>query len=225
MSNHLTTPVRATSRVLDLRRVSPTGYVLTLERAGIDFRAGQLVTVHGGCVLDDRSYTICSGERDDHLQILFRLIPAGRLTPRLAALAAGDPLDISGPYGEFTLRDPARPVHFIATGTGVAPCRAFLRTHAGLRLTLLHGVRCEEDLFFREEFAALDYHPCVSAGSRRFFPGRVTACAAQRELPADAHYYLCGANEMFYEMREVLVARSVPAEQIFTEAYYYRGDE
>ena len=218
-------PARIASRVLALRRLSATGYELALERGGLDFRAGQLINIHGRDLLDDRSYTICSGERDGHLNILFRLIPSGRLTPQLAVLRAGDGLEISGPYGEFTLRDAERRLFFIATGTGIAPCRAFVRTHTGLKLTLLHGVRNGEDLFYRDEFAGLDYRPCVSGGAEAFFAGRVTDLAARMELPADADYYLCGANEMFYDMRDLLAVRGVPPARIFTEAYYYRGDD
>lgn len=217
--------MRQESRVVALRQLSPTGYELTMERGGLRFLAGQLINVHGRDALDERSYTVCSGERDGHLQIIFRLMPDGRLTPQLAELRPGGTVEISGPYGEFTLRDARRKIFFIATGTGIAPCRAFLRTHASIDLTLLHGVRCEEDLFYREEFSALDYRPCVSGGSSRHFTGRVTELAAQMQLPPDAHYYLCGANEMFYDMRDVLAARGVPPANVFTEAYYYRGDD
>jgi len=188
------------------------------------FRAGQLITVHGRESLDDRSYTICSGERDENLQILYRLMPRGRLTPQLDALRPGDEIEISGPYGEFTLRDSKARVVFVATGTGIAPARAYIRTHPRLRLTLLHGVRIEEDLVYRSEFEGIDYRPCLSGGPSGFFHGRVTDLASQIDLPAGAHYYLCGANEMFYDMRDVLTSRGVPASQIFTEAYYYRDD-
>lgn len=225
MSPALQLPARITSRVIALRRLSATGRELTLERGGLPFRAGQLVTVHGPDELADRSYTICSGEQDDQLQILFRLIPHGRLTPRLDALRVGDHIELSGPLGEFTLRDPAAQIFFFATGTGVAPARSFLRSHPGLNLTLVHGVREEADLFYRGEFGGIDYRPCVSGGAPPLFHGRVTGLAAAMDLPAGAHYYLCGANEMFYDMRDVLAARGVPPEHVFTEAYYYRADD
>jgi ferredoxin-NADP reductase len=214
-------PARTTARVVALRPLSPTGYELTLERGGLAFRAGQLLTVHGPTLEDDRNYTICSGEHDAHLQILFREIPAGRMTPRLAALRTGDAIEISAPLGEFTVRDPERPLWFIATGTGVAPCRAYLRSQAARSITLVHGVRQAADLFYASEFAALPYHPCVSGEPSAHFHGRVTAFCAGIDLPAAADYYLCGANEMFYEMRDLLAARGVPRDRIFTEAYYY----
>jgi NAD(P)H-flavin reductase len=215
---------RFATRVVSLRPLSATGFELTLERGGLAFRAGQLVNIHGRDVFEDRSYTVCSGERDDSIQVLFRLIPEGKLTPQLASLRPGDPLAVSGPYGEFTVRDTTRKIVFIATGTGIAPCRAYQRTHPGLDMAILHGVRRYEDLFYREELAGAAYHPCVSCEDGPGFRGRVTDYLRKFGCDPSAHFYLCGANEMFYDARDVLEACGVPAASIFTEAYYYRSD-
>ena len=217
-------PTRFVSRVLAARRLSPTGHELVLERGGIRFRAGQLLLVHGRELQEERSYTICTGEQDEALAIVFRMIPGGRLSPWLAALRAGDPVEISAPYGEFTLRDPGRTAVFVATGTGIAPARAFHRTYPDLDLRIVHGVRAAEDLFYRDEFRGRPYHPCLSQEDGAF-RGRVTDFCAAHPFPAGAHYYLCGANAMFYDMRDVLARRGVPSEQVFTEAYYYDGED
>lgn len=212
-------------RILRHRPLSPTAFELTLSRDGLEFKAGQLLNIHGRSLYEDRNYTITSGERDEFLQVIYRLIPTGALTPQLTPLASGDELEISAPFGEFTLRDRTRPIVFIATGTGIAPCRSFVRTHPDLHLTLLHGVRIAEDLFYRDEFAGRPYFPCLSADERVGFHGRVTDFSRTFTFPDHAHYYLCGANEMFYEMRDVLKERGVPTSSIFTEAYYYRHEK
>lgn len=215
-------PVRRwKARILRHRAISPTAFELTLSRDGLAFQAGQLLTIHGRDVTEDRNYTIASGEHDDFLQVLYRHIPAGVLTPQLVPKRAGDELSISAPCGEFVLRDRARPIVFVATGTGIAPCRAYLRTHPDLNLTLLHGVRTAEDLFYREEFAGRPYFPCLTADDRLGFKGRVTDFSRSIAFPPDAHFYLCGANEMFYEMRDLLAERGVSPSVLFTEAYYY----
>ncbi len=220
-------PRRWNTRVLSHRPLSPTAFELTLRRDGLAFQAGQLLTIHGRNLLDDRCYTIASGENDDELRVLYRLVPGGRLTPQLAQLKPGDAVEISAPYGEFTLRDPARPLIFVATGTGIAPCRAYLRTYPSLRLTVLHGVRTAADLFYRDELAAgADYHACVSGESAPgCFAGRVTACARTLDFPPEAQFYLCGANEMFYEMRDLLQGRGIALANAFSEAYYYGLDD
>ncbi len=215
-------PVRRwTARVLSHRPLSRTAFELVLSRDGVPFAAGQLLTIHGRELTEDRNYTIASGERDDFLTVLYRLIPGGILTPQLRALRAGDAVDVSAPCGEFVLRDRARPIVFVATGTGIAPCRAYARTHPDLDLTILHGVRTAEDLFYREEFAGRPYHPCLSAESGAGFHGRVTDFSRTFDFPAGAHFYLCGANEMFYEMRDLLKERGIDPAALFTEAYYY----
>lgn len=224
----MTHPVkRVPSRVVALNRLCATGYELLLERTGLTFTAGQLINLHGRDHFEDRSYTVCGGEQDEYLTVLFRHVPEGVLTPQLTQLKPGDIINISGPYGEFTLRDRARPVIFFATGTGVAPCRAYLRTHPELNLTLFHGVRFAEDLYYREEFKSIAYHPCVSREppAPGISNGRVTDLARATSFPPDSHFYLCGANEMIYEMQEILQERGVAPEAIFTEAYYYRFED
>ncbi len=214
---------RKCARVVRHVRLSETGYELVLERNGLVFDAGRLITLHGRDVTEDRSYTIASGERDEHLHILYRYVPAGVLTPQLIRLREGDTIELSGPYGQFVLRDPKRPIWFIATGTGVAPCHAYIRTHPSLDLTLVHGVRTEDDLFYRADFARYTYHPCLSKerkSSCHF--GHVTDHLAACDLPAEAHYYLCGAYEMIYDVQALLLEKGITPDRIFVEGYYYR---
>lgn len=220
-------PKAVTTRVVALNRLSDMGYELILERAGIEFKPGQLINIHGSNQQEDRSYTVCSGDRDETLTVLFRLVSSGVLTPRLAGLKTGDSVQISGPYGEFMIRDLTRPLVFVATGTGIAPCRAYLRSFPDINLTVLHGVRTEPDLFYRHEFTHVHYIPCLSGDprARQVFHGRVTERFAQIEFPPESHYYLCGANEMIYAMQELLDKRGVDRSSIFTEAYYYRSDD
>jgi len=220
-------PKTVTTRVVALNRLSDAGYELILDREGITFKPGQLINIHGRNHLEDRSYTVCSGDREEHLTILFRLVPSGILTPQLAAKKAGDSINISGPYGEFTVRDPLRPLVFFATGTGVAPCRSYLQSYPNIQMTLAHGVRTEQDLFYRDEFRHIPYTPCLSGDSKvhNVFHGRVTDFARSHEFDGNSHYYLCGANEMIYAMQELLEKRGVDRSCIFTEAYYYRSDD
>ena len=215
-------PKRYRSRVVSIRSLSSTGYELTLERSDLEFLAGRLVMLHGRHPTEDRSYTICSGEHDEHLQILFRYIPHGRLTPRLITLNQGDEVEWSGPYGEFVVREPAKPMVFVATGTGIAPCRSYVRSHKGLDLTLVHGVRTDEDLFYQSEFDSYSYHPFISQDGINGKRGRVTDFFQETEIKTDCDYYLCGANEMIFDVHALLRGRGVDDASVFTEAYYYR---
>ncbi|MCB1068829.1 MAG: hypothetical protein KDL31_00650 [Kiritimatiellae bacterium] len=213
--------------VLEKHTLSSTGFALSFERKGLQFEAGQLVNVNlpGHPPTDERSYTICSGTGDPYLQILFRYMPEGSLTPDLSRLTAGDRIIVTGPMGEFTIRDRTRPCIFVATGTGIAPARAYLRSQAVDQLTLVHGVRKAEDLFYRDEFSTGSYISCVSSEPGGDLQGRVTDWLAGFSLPDRATYHLCGANEMIYEVRDSLLSRGVAQDAIVTEAYYYRSDD
>ncbi len=210
-------------RILSHEPMGRDAYLLRLERPAWSWRAGELVGIIGPAEVDQRDYTIASGERDETLDVIYRLIPHGVLTPFLQKRRPGETLRVLGPYGRFVLRDPERPILFCATGTGIAPCRAYLRTHPTLNLTLLHGVRHPEDLYFREEFERAGYHPHCSRTRLAEAAERITDTLKTMELPENAHVYLCGANEMIYEAEEILSNRGVAFEHIFHEPYYYRA--
>jgi ferredoxin-NADP reductase len=214
--------IRSKARVIRNEPLSTMGRYLVFERNGLEFKAGQVITLHGRTTAEDRSFTLAAGEGDEHLAVLYRVIPQGKLTPQLANLKEGDEVLFSGPYGEFTLHDPAAPMVFVATGTGVAPCVAYVRSKPDLRLTLIHGVRGAEDLFFRKMFEPYDYHPCVSQEKGVGFHGRVTTFFKTFPADPEAHYHLCGGNEMIFDMHGLLKDRGIDDSHIHTEAYYYR---
>jgi ferredoxin--NADP+ reductase len=210
-------------KILDHLPLGRDARLLRLERPEWTWKAGQLISLIGKQEHDQRDYTIASGENDETLDVIYRLIPHGILTPYLITKQPGDSLKALGPYGRFTLRDPGRNLLFCATGTGIAPCRAFLRSVPGLSLTLLHGVRYPEDLYFRDEFGSVNYQPFCSREPLDGVTGRLTDTLRICDLPEDPHVYLCGANEMIYEAEEILAGRGIPAKQIFKEPYYYRA--
>lgn len=211
-----------TSRVLEHRPVSSSAYELTIERHGMQFEPGMLLTVHGSDRTHDREYSICSAPHDEHLQILYRYIGSGRLTTYLRGLHAGDEIMVSGSHGNFLLRNRNVPIVFVATGTGIAPCLSYVRAFPELDLTVLHGVREEEDLFYADELRLYTYLPCVSQSANPELRRRVTDLIRARNFPGSSHYYLCGAYEMVYDVTELLMERGVDRNVIFQEPYYYQ---
>ncbi|WFB34723.1 FAD-binding oxidoreductase [Kiritimatiellota bacterium B12222] len=210
-------------KILEHAPMGRDAWLLRMERPQWNWQAGQLISLCGADPLDQRDYTIASGEQDETLDVIYRHIPHGAVTPHLKAQKCGDIIPVQGPYGRFTLRNPEHPVIFCATGTGISPCRAFMRSYPNLSLTLLHGVRYPEDLYFREEMDAITYLPFCSQEAFQGKTGRLTEALRQLTLPQDAAYYLCGANEMIYEAEEILIERGVNKIDIFHEPYYYRA--
>jgi len=117
-----------------------------------DFKPGQTVKVGLDDDLPPRIYSICSGNQEDELRILFNIKEDGALTPRLARLKPGDAVWVSEPGGTFIgTTDPAV---WIATGTGIAPFYSMLCSGMAEDKILLHGVRRADQFYFHEEWTA-----------------------------------------------------------------------
>ena len=187
------------------------------------FRAGQVI----GIALEEngprRLYSICSGEEDEELQILYKVVDRGYLTPQLSDLNIGDTIWITPPGGEFTGNTDS--AVWIATGTGIAPYYSMLRSGLAQNKTLIHGNRYLEQYHFYDEFSeALGnrYIRCCSAESDEgVYPGRVTSyLQEQAELDPDIMYYLCGSADMVVEVRDILIGKGIPFGHIISEIYF-----
>lgn len=173
-----------------------------------------------------RAYSIGSPpEEREYLEFCVAVVESGELTSRIAALKPGDRLFCAAKItGTFTL-DGVPEDHslvFVATGTGVAPFIAMLRSPAvwtaGRKITLIHGVRLGRDLIYDRELKALGeqrpefrYIPLVSrdpafSGEQ----GRVQRLFNESIVPVEVardHVFLCGNPAMITEMEEWLKGR------------------
>ena len=201
--------------------ISPDVFLLGVRRR-FDFLPGQTVKLS----LDDgeppRIYSICSGNRDEELKVLYNLIEGGNLTPQLARLKPGDSIDVSEPGGSFIgTEDPAV---WIATGTGVAPFYSMLRSGLAGNKVLVHGVRRASEFYFSSEWKrALGerYHRFCSGEDIDGIPrGRVNLFLENEPLPMDQKYYLCGQAIMCVEVRDLLISRGIPFGNVVVEIYF-----
>jgi Na+-transporting NADH:ubiquinone oxidoreductase subunit F len=76
-------------------------------------------------------------------------------------LKAGDPVTISGPYGEFFINHSEEEMLYVGGGAGMAPMRSHLyhlfRTlKTGRKVTFWYGGRSKRELFYTEHFRALE---------------------------------------------------------------------
>jgi Na+-transporting NADH:ubiquinone oxidoreductase subunit F len=77
------------------------------------------------------------------------------------SLKAGDPVTISGPYGEFFINHSEEEMLYVGGGAGMAPMRSHLyhlfRTlKTGRKVTFWYGGRSKRELFYTEHFRALE---------------------------------------------------------------------
>src|SRR5262249_56304285 len=70
-----------------------------------------------------------SGRDPGQLEFVIKIYPDGLFSHFLdTQLAVGDRLDISGPYGVFTLREGGDDLIFVGGGAGMAPILSLLRS-------------------------------------------------------------------------------------------------
>jgi ferredoxin--NADP+ reductase len=202
--------------------IAPGVFVIGFERCH-DFQPGQAIKLGIDSKNPPRIYSICSGNQDDELCVLFNIKTDGFLTPRLAELKAGSTVFASAPYGTFLgTNDPA---WWIATGTGIAPFRSMLRSGQDQNKVLIHGIRHLHQFYFENELTAQlgeNYHRCCSAETADgIYAGRVTGfLAEQDQLPKELPYYICGQATMAVETRDLLIEKGVPFANIITEIYF-----
>ncbi|MEA3460296.1 MAG: FAD-binding oxidoreductase [Bacteroidota bacterium] len=197
-------------------------YLIGFKRT-FDFIAGQVI---GIAIRENdarRLYSICSGEQEDEIKILYKVIEEGYLTPQLSDLEHGDTIWITPAGGVFTAD--SEPAVWIASGTGLAPFYSMLRSGLGENKTLLHGNRYLEQFHFFDEFQEVlgqNYIRCCSAeNGEGVYQGRVTEyLEEQDELNPALKYYLCGSADMVVETRDILISKGVPFGHIISEIYF-----
>ncbi len=240
-------PLKLTGR----RMIAPTVAHLSFVRDDgqpLDFVPGQFIQVHftyADGTATKRSYSLATIH--DHamgpgeaVEIAVSYVPGGAATALFEALAPGDHVQASGPFGRFCLmpQDANRRYLLVGTGTGVTPYRAMLPllekaiAERGIEVVLLFGARTPAELLYGDDFRAFaERHPQF-----RFVP------CFSRELPADPHpdvrhgyvqqfleefapspeddiAYLCGNPDMVDATFEALKAAGLPVPRIRREKY------
>ena len=212
-------------RVQSVRWLSPSAYVLRLERRELAFEPGQYLTLGLPGSTARREYSIYSGSSDPFLEVLIKQVEGGAVSHQLARLAPGAALECDGPFGYFTIAEPSRrrPLLFVASGTGIAPFHCFTRSYPDLDYHLLHGVRITTETYDRDRYPPAHYLACLSrepnsVGSS--FAGRVTAYLRAHPAAPGTRCYLCGNSEMIFDAFDILKAGGIPSSDLFAEVYF-----
>jgi len=212
-------------RVAGLHRYSPAVFELQLERSGLPFVPGDCMALFGADGRVSRPYSIASGTTEPLLRFLIRRMPGGEVSDYLSGLEPGQAVRVSAPFGWFRPGALAhqRPFVFLATGTGVAPFRSFLRSEAAVQpAAFLYGVRYAADL--------VDADWLRQHGGARFavsreavagcYQGRITGLLDQVPLDSRHDYYLCGLDTMIDEVTAWLEQRGIPIDRIHRECFF-----
>ena len=162
-------------------------------------------------------------------------LPPGVGSSFLFHLKPGDQVTLSGPYGEFFVKESQREMCFIGGGAGMAPMRSHILDQLEGRKTqrkisFWYGARSRQEMFFDEEFQELahkyphfSYHVALSEplpedhweGLKGFIHQCLyDAYLKNHEDPADVEYYLCGPPMMIDAILVMLDSLGVDPEMI-----------
>jgi Na+-transporting NADH:ubiquinone oxidoreductase subunit F len=147
----------------------------------------------------------------------------------------GDKVMVSGPYGEFFIKNTKREMMFIGGGAGMAPMRShifdqFRTKHTDRKATFWYGGRSLRELFYVDEFKEIEknspnfkFHIALSEPKKEDnwdgFTGFIHQVIIDNYLkqhpePEEIEYYLCGPPMMNQAVLKMLDDYGVPQEMI-----------
>ncbi len=147
----------------------------------------------------------------------------------------GDKVTISGPYGEFFIKDTDREMMFIGGGAGMAPMRShifhlFKTVHTKRKTTFWYGGRSLKELFYVEQFREIEkendnfrFEVALSEplpednwkGKTGFIHQVIyDNYLKNHPEPEEIEYYLCGPPMMIAAVQKMLDDLGVPEEMI-----------
>jgi benzoate/toluate 1,2-dioxygenase reductase component len=226
------------ARVAAVERLSETTLAFTLEGAGaVGFLPGQYVNLGVPGTGEARSYSFASAPGDESLAFLIRDIPGGKMSGFIRGAEPGAAVEFTGPSGSFYLRDVARPVLFLAGGTGLAPFLSMLRQMAakgtgGQPVHMVYGVTRDADLVevatleaLAAEVPGFTYSTVVAdEASSHPRKGYVTDHLEAGQLNGgEIDVYLCGPPPMVDAVRAWLKAQGITPAAFHTEKFAVSG--
>jgi Na+-transporting NADH:ubiquinone oxidoreductase subunit F len=209
-----------------------------LDNATLQFKPGQYVQLLVPGTDQFRAYSIASPpSRASEFELIVRYVPGGLCTGWIhKALRVGDRVKLTGPFGDFYLReDSDREIVAIGGGSGMAPMRSIVMHLAeqGMprKTTLFFGARSLRDLFYidvyrdlEKQFSNFRYVPALSEPHPRDNwtgeTGFITQVAAKyvgRDGEKEA--VLCGPPPMIDAAMRVLPRLGVPADRIYFDKF------
>ncbi len=162
-------------------------------------------------------------------------VPPGIGSSYVFSLNPGDRVVLSGPYGDFFVKDTEQEMCFIGGGAGMAPMRChilhqLLEVKTKRKMSFWYGARSRQEMFYDEEFKELaekfeNFSYCVAlsepmpADNWDGSTGFIHQCAYEEYLaghkdPTEIEYYLCGPPMMIDAVMKMLDGLGVEPEMI-----------
>jgi len=162
-------------------------------------------------------------------------IPPGIASSYIFNLKPGDAVVLSGPYGEFFVKETEREMCFVGGGAGMAPLRSqilhqLLTLKTRRKITFWYGARSKQEMFYDDEFKGLadkfenfSYYVALSEPQPedrwQGMTGFIHQCLYDHYLkdhedPTEIEYYICGPPPMLKAVKDTLYNLGVESEMI-----------
>ncbi len=190
-----------------------------------------------------RAYSLANaGYEDEILMLTVRIAtpPSKGMQPGFGSsyifnLKPGDKISVSGPYGDFFIKDTEREICFVGGGAGMAPMRSHILDQLNAigtkrKVSFWYGARSMKEMFYDEEFKKLaekynnfSYQVALSEplpddnwdGLTGFIHQALfDSYLKDHDDPSEIEYYLCGPGMMIDAIIDMLDSMGVEEEMI-----------
>ncbi len=162
-------------------------------------------------------------------------VPPGKVSSYIFNLQPGDEVTISGPYGEFFIKETDAEMVYVGGGAGMAPLRShvfelFKNCRTDRKVSYWYGGRSVRELFYVDEFRAIEkefpnfsFHLALSEplpeDNWTGYTGFIHQVLYDHYLkdhpaPEDIEYYMCGPPMMNQAVFRMLDDLGVERENI-----------
>lgn len=165
----------------------------------------------------------------------FKNVPPGICSSYIFSRKPGDKVMISGPYGEFFIKDTNREMVYIGGGAGMAPLRShifhlFQTLKTNRKVSYWYGARSKREIFYEDDFRKIEKQfpnftfnialsEPVAEDNWKGHTGFIhqvlyDAYLSKHDAPEDIEYYLCGPPMMNDAVQKMLYDLGVPDEMV-----------
>ena len=165
----------------------------------------------------------------------FMKVNPGICSSYVFSLKPGDKVVISGPYGEFHIKDSNREMVYIGGGAGMAPLRShifhlFQTLKTNRKVSYWYGARSYREVFYEEEFRKIEkefpnfnFHIALSEplaeDNWQGYTGFIHQVVLDKYLcshpePEEVEFYLCGPPIMNESVLKMLDSIGIPEDMI-----------
>ncbi|WP_347841462.1 NADH:ubiquinone reductase (Na(+)-transporting) subunit F [uncultured Draconibacterium sp.] len=174
----------------------------------------------------------------------FKKVNPGICSSYIFNLKPGDKVTVSGPYGEFFLKDNDSEMMFVGGGAGMAPMRSHLFhlfhtvKESKKKVTFWYGARSWKEVFYYDQFRDIEknfpnfeFHlaldredPEADKLDVKYKTGFVHQVIhdnylSQHEEPEEIDFYMCGPPMMNDAVQKMLYDMGVPDENVLFDDF------